>query len=479
MAKAKYNNYDELIELYSKQNPTIKSPTKLARIIIEEENLDLTVDHFRKRVADIIEKPVEINNINKGERYRVHNGIYFWKSRGGPIKLSVDEADELFYEFSKHGLDMTQMSIRNKHSISIQEWHSIKSTLWLYKDSNIFSPWTVDNTLPEDLENLIASKMDMKFADKKRLVESEYHKVTLRNYNKVIKEGHIKELAVESLIDDLYETLSIPEVKIIRTKKQCGRNHHNDPKEIVAVIADLHIGSRVQDLNVTSEFNFDILRKRMIVAADKINALGADKVHLAILGDLIETFTGLNHKNSWQSIDFGMYGAKVVKTATELLVEFFGWIENLESVIGIGGNHDRMTSDNKEDTKSQVAEIIFYFLQKLYGVTLDIQYNPLVVHRDIDNISYIFTHGDKKVIRDGLEAIIEYGNPNQFNLILQGHWHTRQVKADHPRYKWLSCPSIFSGNYYSESNGWMTQPGLLVCYNDGEDIPVVRDYPLK
>ncbi len=478
MANTRYNNYDELIKLYSTKYPAVASPTKLARIIIDEEDLDLTIDHFRKRVGEHM-TPINIDtDSGNGERYNVNNGIYYWKSKGGEMKLSVDQADDLFYEFSRHGLDMTQVAIRNKYNLSIREWHSIKSTLWLYKESNIFSPWTVDNTPQNELQSLIESKMNMKFIDKKRLVEDEYQKVTLRNYNKVIKENNIKEVAIERLIDDLYDELDIPTPIITKVEYKNHPQIQNAPDVIVAVVADLHIGSRVEDLNVTTDFNVDILRDRLKITADKINKIGAKKVKLAILGDIIESFTGLSHKNTWQSIDFGMYGAKVVKTAIELLTEFFSWIHNLDEVIGIGGNHDRMTSDNKEDTKSQIAEIIFYMLQKLYGHVVKIEYNPLVIHKEFDGISYIFTHGDKKVIRDGLEAIIEYGEPSNFNLILQGHWHTRQTKADHPKYKWLSCPSLFSGNYYSESNGWQTQPGFLICWNDGVDVPLIQDVPL-
>jgi len=478
MSRIRDNNYDELITNYVQENPDIKSPTKLARIIIEKENLVFSVDSFRKKVGMFM-TPINIQSSNKGERYQVSNGMYHWKSKGGPMKLSVDQADELFYEFSKHGLNMTQMSIRNKHNLSIREWHSLKSTLWLYKESNIFSPWTVDNTHPNELQQLVESKMNMKFMDKKRLVEDEYQKVTLKNYNKVIKENNIGQIAIEKLIDELYDDLNILAPIITRIESKCDTGHENAPDTIVAVIADLHIGSRVEDLNVTTDFNLDILKQRLTSVAEKINKIGAKHVKLAILGDLIETFTGLNHKNTWQSIDFGMYGAKVVKTTIELMMEFFGMIHNLEEINGIGGNHDRMTSDNREDTKSQVAEIIFYMLEKLYGHVIKFKYSPLVIHKEYDGISYLFTHGDKKVIRNGLEGMIEHGDPGNFNLILQGHWHTRQTKADHPKYKWLSCPSIFSGNWYSESNGWQTQPGFLICWNDGYDIPLIQDVPLK
>ncbi len=478
MSRVRNNNYDQLIQDYIQANPDIKSPSKLARIIINDERLDFSVDTFRKRVGTFLQS-IEITETNSGERYRVSNGMYHWKSKGGPMKLSVDQADELFYEFSKHGLNMTQMAIRNKHNLSIREWHSLKSTLWLYKESNIFSPWTVDNTPQGELQQLVESKMNMKFADKKRLVEDEYQKVTLKNYNKVIKENNIEDIALERLIDELYDELNVPTPIITRVDKGCGTGNENAPGTIVVVIADLHIGSRVEDLNVTTDFNIDILKGRLKTAAEKINKVGAEHVKLAILGDLIESFTGLNHKNTWQSIDFGMYGAKVVKTTIEIMIEFFGWIHNLEEIVGIGGNHDRMTSDNREDTKSQVAEIIFYMIEKIYGNTVSITYDPLVIHKEYDGISYLFTHGDKKVIRDGLEAMIEHGDPGNFNLILQGHWHTRQTKADHPKYKWLSCPSIFSGNWYSESNGWQTQPGFLICWNDGEDVPLIQDVPLK
>jgi predicted phosphodiesterase len=474
-----YSNQAEMIQAYVKANPDIVSPTKLARIIIEEENLEYSVDSFRKTVGRFMENRIPVHDAGKGERYSVHNGIYRWKSRGQEITLAVDEADELFYEFSRHGLDMTQMSIRNKHDISIRNWHSIKATLWLYKDSDIFSPWTVEHTPKEQLRELIASKMDMKFTDKKRLVEEEYEKVTLKTYNKVIKESTIRDIAIERLVDELYDEMSLEQPVLLTSEFGRDTRDVDAPLDVVVVLADLHIGSMVRDMRLTPDFDSGILRERLNKVARKVNSIGATRVHLAIIGDIIESFTGMNHKNSWQSIEFGMFGAKVVKTAIEMIMDFMGQIENLHQVIGIGGNHDRMTSDNKEDTQSQIADIIFYMIKKLYGGAVPVDYDPLVITREIEGVSYIFTHGDHKVIRDGKSAIIDYGNSKMFNIIFQGHLHTRQTKDDQRSYRWLTCPSVFTGNYYSESNGWQTQPGFLICYNDGDDVPLIIDVPLS
>jgi predicted phosphodiesterase len=483
----KYKDLESIIGKYINDNPTVKSAAAIARLILDKENIQYHPEHLSYRIRkykldhDIAEKITKstYGDDAGGERYSVSDDAYHWETKKlGKVVIPVELADRLFYEFSRHGLNMSQIAIRQKHNISIQEWHSIKSVLWLYKDSNIFSPHTVNSTPDQDLQDMIQKKMEMKFNDKNRLVEVEYDKALQKQYKKVIKDESVKTFALEKMIDELYDlTASNSSIRSITVRSSEGPHPIGD---LIVPLADLHIGARVEGLRLTPEFDTAVLRRRLDDVAKKINEKNAARVHIQFLGDLIESFTGLNHINSWQSIEYGVYGAKVVILALELIEEFISKVNNVFSVVGISGNHDRISSNNKEDVRGQVAEIIFYMLKRLYGSKFEMDYDTLVLSKRIDGINYILAHGDKNVIKqDGKQAIIDYGDSTIYNLILSGHLHTRMIKEDQKTYRWILCPSIFTGNFYSESNGWLTTAGVLLIYNNGQGLPIIEDVSLK
>ena len=478
----RYDNINELILKHIKKNPEIKKNAAIAKLMIEEDEINYTIDHLSFLIKEFrknndLNDTVSVNVKSDDDSYDVVDGHYMWNSQmAGQIKIPVEVVDQIFYEYSKHGLDLSQMSIRKKHNLSIPQWHSIKRTLWLYKDSDIFSPYTCENTDMDEMQKMVASKMEMKFNDKSRLVEDEYNKAVTKEYNKAIKTSNMKTYALETMVDYLYDI--VPETKVLKLSKtpvQKGAKEH-----LIVTIADLHIGSRVEGLDLTPNYDSGIVREHLSEVAKRVNEMSANHVTLCILGDLIESFTGLNQISSWQSIEFGMYGANVIKETMDILEGFFEEINNLDSVLAIGGNHDRITSNYKEDRKSQVAEIVFWFLQRMYGDDMEIVYDPLVHSRNIDGITYIITHGDRKLFRnDGKQAVIDYGDTNTFNVIMSGHIHTRGVKDDQKLFRWIVVPSIFSGNFYSEENGWIANPGFIMMYNDGLGYPVVMDHTLS
>ena len=65
----------------------------------------------------------------------------------------------------------------------------------------------------------------------------------------------------------------------------------------IAVLSDFHIGAKVQDMVQTDDFSYEVVADRLQQAADQINRQGYKTVEVALLGDFIETITGLNHMN--------------------------------------------------------------------------------------------------------------------------------------------------------------------------------------
>ena len=474
-----------IIERYVSDNPDIRFASKIARLILDKEDIAYNHEHLSYKVRkfkldnNITEKIVTNKSDDDGEKYHVYDDAYHWATKKiGKVTIPVELADRLFYEYSRHGLNMSQIGIRQKHNFTIQYWHSIKSTLWLYKDSNIFSPHTVENTADDKLQGMVSSMMEMKFTDKNRLIEDEYDKALRNHYKKAIKTESVKTFAIERMVDELYDlTQNNVEHRIVNINRTTGTHLIDD---LIVPLADLHIGAKADNLRNTQDFNSAIVRQRLAEAAEYINAKKAKRVHLMFLGDIIESFTGLNHANSWQSIENGIHGAEVIILAVEIIEEFISLLNNVHSVVSISGNHDRITASNKEDVHGQVSEIIFYMIKRLHGKHFIVTHDPLIVSQTIGRINYIMTHGDKKVVKqDGKQAIIDYGDSTLYNLILSGHWHTREIREDQRSYRWVSCPSIFTGNYYSESNGWSSTPGILLIYNNGNDLPTIEDITLN
>lgn len=239
----------------------------------------------------------------------------------------------------------------------------------------------------------------------------------------------------------------------------------------LAAIADLHVGASTKKSRgtlLTKDFNLKILLEYMDEAVDLINDIGDDEVHVAILGDLVETITGLNHPNSWQGIEEDLFGGNAIIFAHKVLDRFLRKIKNLNTVYLVSGNHDRMTSSNKEDVRGEVTKVVDYMLRLTGYKTM---YHPLVLNPTIDGIKYIMSHGDKSFIKQAIDkTILDYGDSQLYNVVLSGHLHSRQVKKDFftlnyilkddHKHRAIVVPPLFTGNYYSEGLGYSSTAGL-------------------
>jgi len=138
--------------------------------------------------------------------------------------------------------------------------------------------------------------------------------------------------------------------KIRSPRKRKGRGKG------VFMLGDFHLGAYVGDLLKTPDFNFDSMCKMLLECVKKINSHQYKEVHLFMVGDFIESFSGLNHRNSWKGLSKGAYGMKAVILAHEILRDYlFSKINNLKYVGFVSGNHDRISSDKNEDAEGQVV----------------------------------------------------------------------------------------------------------------------------
>lgn len=294
---------------------------------------------------------------------------------------------------------------------------------------------------------------------------------------------------------DEVESMSPQELKDIIEEELSKYQYSPKPVEsrekVIAVkIADIHFGAYIDGLIRTRDYSIRILADKLNEAADIINEQGASEVHIHLLGDLIESFTGLNHKNSWKGLQKGMIGAEAVKLCCKVLhKDFLGRINNLDSIKLVAGNHDRLTSNKDEDTDGGAADLIAWGLS-LMGY--DVQFDPLVVTHVLDGICHILMHGDKPVSKKSTKDICwDYGKQDMFNLVCEGHLHSiierlsisqkttfQTVKDDAVDHRRMICPSLFTGNSFSENLGYTSNSGFVITENNGKGIPNVYYYAI-
>ena len=262
---------------------------------------------------------------------------------------------------------------------------------------------------------------------------------------------------------------------------------HDRP--IVLSIADLHGGAYVDNLKKTKPYSIDILAKLLAETAEITNSHNSKMVNVHILGDLIESFTGLNHINSWKGLHKGMTGARIIKLMVTLLHEnLLSRITNLNEVKIIAGNHDRVTSNKAEDTDGDAADLIAWGLSMI-GYKVD--FDPFVLSYKFDNIRYVLLHGDQGLSRKSTENIIlNYGEQGVYNVVNEAHLHSligkrkpnvkeiKDITDDSINYRRVTNPSFFTGNSYSERLGFTSNSGFIIWKNNGRNVPHMLNYTL-
>lgn len=420
----------------------------------------------RKKVSTKVEK--------KEQRFRVKKGIISWKFKRGVIELEVDELDQIFYEYSKHGLNMSQVQVQNKHGFDALQWQSLKRTFDLVKDSDVFSPYSLSLVSDKEACDMIAKKIGEKYAPKnmRAVVEYEDRKQTKKAYESAIKRVADLDYRFQILETAILDYVGSVKEVLVRKSKDTVID------DAIAVVDDIHGGADVKGSFNLPAYNWKVVEKRLSQVASDINSRKAKRNTIVLGGDLIESFTGLNHINSWQNLsDQNGYGVDSVVKVAEELTKWLQTIDNVHEVIIISGNHDRVTSNNKEDVEGQVAKLVSYILGGQFGKSFKVTWDNLIVRRKFGGCGYLFLHGDKGLAKKKGDLVGQYGYKGIYNIAFLGHLHTRKVMTDTLEYRVVHVPSIFSGNPYSKRGGWSTLAGYTYAYTQAKH-PVVIDVPL-
>jgi|GEM_PF-2328545 len=399
-----------------------------------------------------------------------------WKYRHGTIELKLEHLDDIFYRYSRHGLNMSQVKVQNQYGFTAIQWQSLKRTFDLVKDSDVFSPYSISLVSEKDACDMISNKIAEKYSPKnmRAVIEYEDDKQKRKAFDYAIKKNanqeYQRQLFEQALLD--YVTPATHKYISVVNRKASG-----DP--IAITVQDIHIGAEVMYSKNLPAYNDEIVIRRLDEVALETNKMNSSSVTICINGDIIESFTGLNHINSWKGIGRNGYGTEVTIKAIEILSSFIEKIHNVNEVLIVSGNHDRTTSNNNEDVTGEVVRWIQYVLNIRFGSLFNVEWTPDVMVRKLNGLGIIWTHGHLSISKRNPSEIINlYGLGLPFNLIMEGHLHTRKIKYDSANGRSYVGSSIFSGNTYSKQLGFSTLPGFTIV-SSKNGYPIVVDIPIN
>ena len=234
----------------------------------------------------------------------------------------------------------------------------------------------------------------------------------------------------------------------------------------VVTISDIHMGAWVKDIDGCPDFDLNILTDKLIEIADRVNALRYDNVVVVFLGDYVEGVFS-KHKNSWQGMENGLFGAEMIITAVETLSKaLLERIDNLQEIRMVSGNHDCLSPDKNDDPDYGVGALIAYGL-KLKGYNVDSKNHVNVLK--LKKHCFILTHGDHFKSASAESMALRFGVQGSQNIILKGHFHSRKVKVNHSfmdndsaDVREYTIASVFTGNSYSSNLGFTSTSGFSI-----------------
>ncbi|MEL4307442.1 hypothetical protein [Joostella sp. CR20] len=397
------------------------------------------------------------------------------------VQLSDDEAQELGFNVKQtysngktpqYSLTDEEVDKLNNFRNGVKVKTSTKANDYNQKKLFILSAWSNDGRMMDIDEYCEHYKLPRQSISSYKLVS---HTGT-PFYNIVFKEQYDDDFDFERIKNVLNRELN--------KEYKYTQKHYSNPKECALKWADLHFGAHVYNLVHTPDYNSDILLDSLLRSVDEVNYLKFKKTHVHIHGDLIESFSGLNHINSWLSLNKDETGANAIKLCVQLLHKALSKIDNLGKIKIVAGNHDRISKANDEDVKGGAADLIAWGLELL---GYDVEFHPFVIIHKIENINHIILHGDKAVSKRPTKDILwNYGEKGYFNLICEAHLHSlmeslsisqknnyKVIKDDSIDHRRIVLAPFFTGNYYSETLDYFTNAGFSIIWENWRGKPQV------
>ncbi len=378
---------------------------------------------------------VEASDVDElKDRYTVEGDTAFYKVKGVDRSVKLSELDKMFYSYSKFGENLSQDEMIRRFNFPRSYWGGLKAVFNLSKNSNTFSEITGKTLTPIEYRERVQASFDSRNENVEDVIKRQYESSLIKGYEKMTHSYAKHKVGSDTFLNELSRLM--PERKTliqnVVPKEKCKLEW------LLANVADLHIGLKVEGLKMTPNYNIGVVKKRLALVAENINSYCAESVELPILGDMLESFTGMNHATTFKNME-GVYDANLVFVAYDILIDFFNKINNLKKVYIISGNHDRATPNKDHDPNGSIGLIIGEMIKRFCGGKFEVECHNLYIDARIGGNQFLLTHGDKNTFRasgDGKKAksksllhILDYVDTNaKKTVIIEGHKHAPRVQ---------------------------------------------------
>jgi len=401
--------------------------------------------------------------------WRIQDGKYLFEDHHGQTKVfSISLIDQIFLQYSDRGYNWTRAEVQQRNNITPKTFSRIQNVFHLSKKSDIFSPHTKSITTKEELEDLTETLMK-EIMNSGEITERKRRQALERRYKKAIDYDNKEMLWRNTVIDEVLAEYASSEM-VTLSRIQAA----NPYREISVQVTDIHAGSESYKMKITEDWNIDKMEEKLDRIATIVNGYGARKVHLNFLGDLVETISGINHPDSWKLIQDGKWGGEAIIFAKEVVARFISKVNNVVSINGVGGNHDRLQASNKLSDDG-ATRLIFYMLEKeLANTDVEVRYDATMLPLDMEKYGDILCHGDKALHKKSIDFLImaQAIDKNKYQFIESGHFHTFKTLESSMMGRKTSNPSIITGNHYSDIDiGKSDKSGFSIHFMNEFDEP--------
>jgi len=395
-------------------------------------NKDIEQQEKKKKVNSSKNKKIEDkwleelnNDINSKEKYQIINDefyILYHSKLKKEYKIKIKTVDEIFKDYSNHWNNLNWQEILEKYKLKPEVFNLIKSKLWLYKTSNVISPYTLNKLEQEGDETVVERIIEDAIEENIDTFKGKFVKTYDKKFKQEAKKAFWIVWNVEYYLENLYEVIKKYEPKKIELPNLNMLTTSN--KELVIVMTDIHLGKKN-----TNKILEDISKIKYYIEFSK-----EEKIKLIFLWDLVENLSqSLMH--SWQHItaDINNPFELMLKAAdifSELLLDIRKMWKKV-SFYWIPWNHDRVTAKN-EDDMLRIGWLTIYELMKRWLSNTDIvvEYWKNTINTiDTEDFGIILSHWENWFNNKKPEDLLwKYWDKQKFNIILS--WHTHQHKQE-------------------------------------------------
>lgn len=318
--------------------------------------------------------------------------------------------------------------------------------------------YLMDKTANELTEDMLASLEKKKVEEYKERVRLQDAR---REYNKELR----AEARYENLVEIMREQIQImPQLTL-----HCFEHKRQTGVKAALLVSDLHYGATSD--NVLNIYNIDVCKERMQTLLNKTieycTVHRVDELFVNLGGDLV---SGLIHISGRveQEEDVISQTMQVAELLSNFISELSNKIPNIH-VVGVQGNHSRVSADKKQDFNPENFErIVFEYISNRLG--MPVMRNGLEdwIAYSIGDRKVFLEHGDKSNVSNAREHAINMLGYAPDDIFV-GHMHHMEV-VDDCGTDIVMNGSVMGVDAYAMKRRLNAKPYQILRIYEGDDV---------